>query len=133
MISVRRAAGGSIAAGQSRAFHHDAQSNTRLLSDAAGAVTDRYAYRSFGEELSTSGTTPNPYRFGGSVGYYSDKPQQRVYVRARHYQPPTGRWLTRDPIGFRGRDFNLYRYVGNNPVTKFHVVREFRLFATLNR
>lgn len=27
-----------------------------------------------------------------------------------------GRFLSEDPIGFRGGDSNLYRYVGNNPL-----------------
>ncbi len=31
------------------------------------------------------------------------------------YDPNVGRWLTEDPIGFRGLDANLYRYVGNSP------------------
>jgi len=31
------------------------------------------------------------------------------------YNPMTGRWLTRDPIGERG-GINLYQFVGNNPV-----------------
>lgn len=35
---------------------------------------------------------------------------------ARNYSPDTGRFLSEDPIRFYGKDFNLYRYVGNNPV-----------------
>jgi hypothetical protein len=30
--------------------------------------------------------------------------------------PPPGRWLSEDPIGFRGGDSKLQRYVGNNSV-----------------
>ncbi|MBY0516240.1 MAG: RHS repeat-associated core domain-containing protein [Bacteriovoracaceae bacterium] len=37
---------------------------------------------------------------------------------ARYYDPSTGRFLSEDPIGFSGGDYNLYRYVGNNPVTR---------------
>jgi len=33
----------------------------------------------------------------------------------RWYDPKVGRWLREDPIGFQGRDANLYRYVGNSP------------------
>ena len=36
--------------------------------------------------------------------------------RARYYNPSTGRFLSEDPIGFAGRDTNLYRYVKNNPI-----------------
>jgi RHS repeat-associated protein len=35
------------------------------------------------------------------------------YNRARYYDAAIGRWLSQDPIGFAGRDVNLYRYVGN--------------------
>ena len=38
------------------------------------------------------------------------------YLRARYYDPGTGRFLTRDPIGLAGGQTNLCAYVGNNPV-----------------
>jgi len=59
-----------------------------------------------------SGTTINPYRFGGQVGYRRDSPA-RQYVRARHLDTSKGRWDSRDPLGFGGGDDNLYRYVRN--------------------
>jgi hypothetical protein len=34
------------------------------------------------------------------------------------YNPTTGRWLSRDPIGFNGGDANLYRYVANMPTMR---------------
>jgi hypothetical protein len=33
----------------------------------------------------------------------------------RYYDPSTGTWLTRDPIGYAG-GINLYAFCGNNPV-----------------
>lgn len=33
----------------------------------------------------------------------------------RWYSPDTGRWLSRDPIGYAGGD-NLYEYCGDNPI-----------------
>jgi RHS repeat-associated protein len=38
------------------------------------------------------------------------------YYRARYYDSSIGRFVSEDPIGFDGRDANLYRYVGNSPV-----------------
>jgi RHS repeat-associated protein len=38
------------------------------------------------------------------------------YYRARYYDPLTGRFMARDPLGFSAGDVNLYRYVGNNPI-----------------
>lgn len=39
-----------------------------------------------------------------------------VISRARYYDPKVGRFVTRDPIGFDGGDYNLYNYVGGNPI-----------------
>ncbi|MDR3708163.1 MAG: RHS repeat-associated core domain-containing protein [Capsulimonadaceae bacterium] len=66
--------------------------------------------------MGTAGRVVNNLRFGGQYGYYRDG-ANRLYVRARVYRADWGRWLSVDPIGFEGRDWNLYRYVGNNPVT----------------
>lgn len=33
------------------------------------------------------------------------------------YDPTLGRWIAEDPTGFQAADANLYRYVGNAPVT----------------
>ena len=71
----------------------------------------------FGKPISNSENTPNPYRFGGEIGYYQDN-SQRNYVRARYYSSNQGRWSSRDPIGFEGGDWNLYRYVKSNPVVR---------------
>jgi len=61
-----------------------------------------------------AGTTINPYRFGGQLGYRQDG-ANRNYVRARHLDTSRGRWISRDPIGFGGGDNNLYRYAENAP------------------
>ena len=37
------------------------------------------------------------------------------YYRARYYEPLLQRFISEDPIGFNGGDFNLYAYVTNNP------------------
>jgi hypothetical protein len=41
-----------------------------------------------------------------------------IYIKARWYDPLTAAWISKDPLGFPGGNYNsLYRYVGNNPVT----------------
>jgi RHS repeat-associated protein len=37
------------------------------------------------------------------------------YYRARYYDAGLERFISRDPIGYAGKDFNVYRYVGDNP------------------
>ncbi|NEV65328.1 RHS repeat-associated core domain-containing protein [Thiorhodococcus minor] len=39
-----------------------------------------------------------------------------VRFGARDYDPYTGRWMGKDPIGFEGDGANLYGYVTNNPI-----------------
>ena len=39
-----------------------------------------------------------------------------MYYRARWYDPQVGRFISEDPIGFRGRDVNFYGYVHNDPL-----------------
>jgi uncharacterized protein RhaS with RHS repeats len=39
------------------------------------------------------------------------------YYRARYCHPTLQRFISEDPIGFAGGDFNLYGYVTNNPLS----------------
>ena len=38
--------------------------------------------------------------------------------KLRYYNPETGRFLSEDSVGFQGDDYNLYRYVENNPINQ---------------
>ena len=99
-------------------YGFDSQGSTRILFNGSGTFTDLYTYKAFGEELA-QGAAPNalystnPYRYVGQYGYYRDD-IARLYVRARHLSSSQGRWISRDPIGFYGGDWNIYRYVRNN-------------------
>ena len=108
LVSQRRA-------GASSFYGFDPAGAVRLLSSAAGAVTDEYLFKAFGDELAAIGSTPNPFRYGGAGGYYRDL-ASRLQVGARPLDVVAGLWLSRDPIGFSGGDWNLYRYVANNPI-----------------
>ena len=39
------------------------------------------------------------------------------YYRARYYDPMDGRFISKDPIGFKG-GINLYNYTDSNPVNR---------------
>ena len=58
----------------------------------------------------------NPVGFGGRFGYYTDS-TGLVLLTHRFYDPRLGRFVTRDPIGYKG-GINLYGFVGNNPVNR---------------
>jgi len=44
-----------------------------------------------------------------------------LYYGYRYYDPITGRWPSRDPIGERGGE-NLYAFVGNRPTNTFDIL-----------
>ncbi len=96
-------------------YGYDSQSSTRLLTNASGVVTDNYAYRAFGTEWHSGNGSRNSYRYVGQYGYYRDCAAMQ-YVRARYLDVQAGRWVSQDPIGYDGGDWNLYRYVGNEPI-----------------
>ncbi|MBI3072285.1 MAG: RHS repeat-associated core domain-containing protein, partial [Deltaproteobacteria bacterium] len=54
-----------------------------------------------------------PFAFAG--GLY-DTHTSLTRFGARDYDAETGRWTTKDPIGFAGADMNLYGYVVNDPI-----------------
>ena len=59
--------------GESRHPLMDGVGTVRSLSDDTGARTDTYSLDAFGVEFASStGSTPNPYRFGGAWGYMTD-------------------------------------------------------------
>ena len=62
-----------------------------------------------------SGTNPTPYGYKGQWGYYTDGETGLLLLIHRYLDPATGRFLTRDLIGFEG-GINLYAYVGNGVV-----------------
>ena len=94
----------------------DSLGSTVALLDNTQTPTDTFTYWPYGEVASRTGTTPTPFQYVGTQGYYHDN-SARDYVRARHLGKDKGRWLSQDPIRFEGEDHNLYRYVRNNVTT----------------
>jgi RHS repeat-associated protein len=100
--------------GIERDYVPDPLGSTVALLDNTQAKTDTFQYWPYGEERSRTGTTPTPFRFVGSRGYYRDS-ARLTYVRARYLQSVRGNWLSADPLGFGGGDLNIYRHRGIDP------------------
>jgi len=97
---------------------YDGNGNVMALVAAAdSAVTAQYEYSPFGETLTVTGdqASSNPFRFSSK---YTDDETGLLYYGCRYYNPPTGRWLSRDPIGEKGA-LNLYDFLKNRPVGRF--------------
>lgn len=82
-----------------------------MVDPATGTAAVEYDCDSFGNRLAT-GLLTQRYGF---TGREHDDESGVIFFRARHYDPATGMFLQRDPIGFAGGDMNLYAYVWNNP------------------
>jgi RHS repeat-associated protein len=90
----------------------DALGSTLALANPAGGLATSYTYDPFGN-TTVAGSSTNPFQFTGrendGTGLY--------YYRARYYSPTYQRFITQDPIGFAGGDFNIYAYVSNGPIS----------------
>lgn len=103
-----------LKAGATYRFVTDERGSVRLLLDATtGAVAQRLDYDVWGNV--TADTNPGFQPFGFAGGHY-DRDTSLVRFGARDYDPSTGRWTAKDPLGFGGGQANLYAYVGNDPL-----------------
>jgi RHS repeat-associated protein len=82
------------------------------ISLSTGAVAAEYDCDSFGTRTRT-GALEQRYGF---TGREYDSESGLMHYRARVYDPAAGVFLQVDPIGFQGRQANLYAYVANNPM-----------------
>ncbi|MBL8818589.1 MAG: RHS repeat-associated core domain-containing protein [Planctomyces sp.] len=100
-------------------LHADALGTTRLLTSTAGATTDTYLFDAWGNPVSSTGSTVNPFRWVGRSGYYTDNATGLLYVRARMYQPTIARWVSVDPLSFHSLFLATarHRYANNRPST----------------
>lgn len=107
------------ASGQSYYPSYDLNGNLAGLLNASGTYVAWYEYDAFGKVETEGGAMKdaNPIRYSTQ---YTDDETGLVYYGFRYYDPSKGRFLTRDPIGEQG-GLNLYRFVGNNPVSNIDV------------
>lgn len=55
----------------------------------------------------------NPFRFASRE---FDSEATLYFMRARYFDPATGRFLSEDPLEFDGGETDFYAYVGNDPL-----------------
>jgi RHS repeat-associated protein len=89
----------------------DGAGSVRQLINSIGQVTDTYEYDAFGNKISSTGTTPNNYLYRGEQ---YDPDLSLYYLRARYYNPVTGRFLSVDPEAGEGQ--RRYEYAAADPI-----------------
>jgi RHS repeat-associated protein len=92
-------------------LHQDQLGSTRLLTDGAGVVSATYTFSAYGAQTAKTGTAATPLGFAGE---YTDAETGFQYLRARHYDPATGQFLSRDALVSVTGD--PYGYVAGNPL-----------------
>jgi len=121
-------------------YGHDHLYSPAVLFSSSGTVSVRYEYDAYGRRRQyTAGWVPsslqiwgNYYAFTGrELDWLDGGNLQVMYYRARYYDPDTGRFLQRDPLGINPAGesvspfdaqaqytdgMNLYEYIKSNPI-----------------
>ena len=97
-------------------FGYDALGTVTNIINGTGTTLLAPRFSAYGKLISNGGYVPPAWI--GEVGYFRDDNDDYLnyYVRARWYNPATARWMSRDPLGYEGSQWNLHEYVRSNPV-----------------
>ncbi|WP_081053366.1 RHS repeat-associated core domain-containing protein, partial [Burkholderia territorii] len=96
-------------------YHCDQIGTPQELTDEAGELAWSARYQAWGEarevisEAARKAGIANPLRFAGQ---YFDRETGLHYNRHRYYDPGSGRFISKDPIGLAG-GINIYQYAPN--------------------
>ncbi len=95
---------------------YDGHGSVRFLMGSDGTMQNTYTYDAFGILISQTGSTPNNYLYSGEQ---FDFDLGEYYLRARYYNPNTGRLWTMDTLD--GQDeqpssLHRYTYSRNDPI-----------------
>ncbi|HEX4747528.1 MAG TPA: RHS repeat-associated core domain-containing protein [Gaiellaceae bacterium] len=110
---------GEKADGTSHSFARDGSKSVRAEVGSTGAVTKSFRYTAYGELQAVSPGAATPT----FLGYNSQLRDGSglLYLRARWYEPASGRFLTRDPLHGSAASpatLNAFGYGGGNPITQ---------------
>ncbi|MEW6183310.1 MAG: RHS repeat-associated core domain-containing protein [Bacillota bacterium] len=86
------------------------------LVDQSGNVVNSYEYDEWGNITSRTEGISNPFKYAGEI---YDQETGLYYLRARYYDPVTGRFISEDSLEGQVNNplsLNLYTYCENDPV-----------------
>jgi len=94
-------------------YHFSPLGHTTEITTSSGNVVNRYQYTPFGEYRTKVEGIANTFTYVGEYGV-KDEGTGLLLMRIRYYDPPSGRFISQDPV--RGVGDNLYTYCRNNPI-----------------
>lgn len=86
-----------------------------VINTQTGDVAAQLEFDEYGRTLTDTNPGLIPFGYAGGL---KDPDSGLVRMGARDYDPQTGRFTTKDPIGFSGGDTSLYAYVAGDPVNQ---------------
>ena len=101
-----------LRSGGSSYYEADGLGSITSLSSSTGSIANTYTYDSFGNVTNFTGTLSNPFHY---TGREFDSETGAYFYRARYYDSTIGRFISEDPIQFKG-GIDFYAYVVNNPL-----------------
>ena len=111
---------------------YDAHGNmiATLARSGSGSFTlgNQRSFDAWGAVRQGAATGAPMQRFCAGLGHQQDDESGLIYMRARYYEPFSGRFISED---FQGQGSNWFAYCGNNPVcnideggSKWHVLQD---------
>ena len=104
--------------GSQRFYHTNHIGSVVALTDETQGLTDKYAYTPFGVPAGSEGTTSNPFTYIGGLGVMAEA-DGLYFMRARFYEPETGRFYVKDPVEgslMQPMSLRRYGYAVDNPI-----------------
>ncbi len=105
--------------GHFKTYHFDYRGSTVAITNESGAITDRFAYDTYGKQISHTGNSFIIFGYNGRDGVITDV-NGLLYMRSRYYSPELRRFVNADVLHGNissSPSLNRYAYVNGNPVS----------------
>ncbi len=102
-----------------KTYHFDCRGSSVAITDANGNITDTFAYDTYGNLASRTGTSKIIFLYNGCDGVVTDD-NGLYYMRARYYSPEMRRFVNADIVAGQISNavtMNRFAYANGNPVS----------------
>ncbi len=102
-----------------KTYHFDCRGSTMAITDVNGNITDTFAYDTYGNLVSRTGTSKVIFLYNGRDGVITDD-NGLYYMRARYYSPEMRRFVNADIVAGQLSNavtLNRFAYANGNPVS----------------